>query len=99
MLRVALAAAVVCVGQPASAFYWYGWPGSGVSDPPSLVPRSPTVQTVTEKTPPAVVVDYPDVPSGPKSVPEPASLLAATVGLAALAVARRRTKNGHRRSP
>lgn len=96
--RVALGAvAGLLLAQPASAFYWYGWPGSGVTDPPVLVPR-PAVKTVSEVTPPPVVVDPPDPPR-PQDVPEPATLLAAAVGLAAVAAVRRRKSAAQRRSP
>jgi hypothetical protein len=64
------------------------------------VTRPPTVQTVAEVTTPDTVIDYPDTRTGPQEVPEPATLIAAAVGLATVAVVRRRRKAAaQRRSP
>lgn len=101
-LRALIGVAVLpLLAQPAAAFYWYGWPGSGVTEPPPLVPRPPTVQIVTEETPPPGMPDFPDpdVPTSPQEVPEPTTLVAAAVGLAAVALARRRKAVAQRRSP
>lgn len=82
---------------PARAFYWFDWPGSGVTRVPTLVeepnpanPPPPPGGSV-EPTPagPEVPIDQ---PGGPNHVPEPATALLALAGLGALA-ARKWRKN------
>lgn len=99
------AAAVLLLTQPAEAFYWYGWPGSGVSPPATLVrtqvvvtpppggttPSGPTPPGDTH--PPGGTDTPPGVPTDPKSVPEPGTLLATGLGLAAVGLARRWRRN------
>ncbi len=76
---LACAAMALALASPTSAqaFYWTGWPGAGVSEPPSLIPR----QVVEEFPPPKTPLD-PSTP--PKQVPEPATLVIAGLGLGVL---------------
>ncbi len=66
-------ALVICLASPAQAFYWPGWPGSGVTDPPSKIQKD----TIEKK--PKVTLD-------PKSVPEPATFVLAGLGLGLLSL-------------
>lgn len=86
----ALAVALSACG-PAHAFYFEGWPGSGISNPPALIP-SGTSRTLVEPSPvgPPVPVDKP--PVGPNPTPEPATGLLGLLGLGAVAVRRLRAK-------
>ena len=83
------AAALLLLGQPAAAFYWYGWPGSGLTPPATITPRTTPKLPVGEETPPNITTVPPDVPADPKQVPEPGTLLVTAVGLAAVGLARR----------
>jgi hypothetical protein len=87
-------AALVLVGQPATAFYWYGWPGSGELPRP-LIPR-PSLPKSEEPLPKPPTPLPPDTPVTPREVPEPGTLLAAAVGLAAAGAARRWTRKAAR---
>jgi len=82
------ATALLLLGQPAAAFYWYGWPGSGVTPAATITPITPKLP-VGEETPPSITATPPDVPTDPKQIPEPGTLLATAVGLAAVGLARR----------
>lgn len=85
----ALAVALAACG-PAHAFYFEGWPGSGVTRPPSLLPQVQVqVQRPgVEPSPlgPLEPIDKP--PVGPNPTPEPATGLLGLLGLGALAVRR-----------
>lgn len=87
-------AALLLLAQPATAFYWYGWPGSGVTPPETLTARPAERLPNAESTPPSIDGVPPDggvTPTGdpdPKAVPEPGTLLAVGTGLAALGLAR-----------
>jgi hypothetical protein len=89
----------VLFASPAPAFYWLGWPGSGVQPPPSIVSETVKVEHRDPKPPP--VTEPPGggpgdpPPAGPEEVPEPATLLLAGAGLATAAGARwaRRRRN------
>ncbi len=86
------AAALLLLGQPAAAFYWYGWPGSGVTPAATITPITPRTTPklpVGEETPPSITTIPPDVPIDPKQVPEPGTLLVTAIGLAAVGLARR----------
>lgn len=80
-------AAVLAGGTAATApaFYWVGWPGSRINNPPSIVSQT----EVVEHRPPPGTTDPPDgpppwtnpPPEDPKGVPEPGTLTLAAVGL------------------
>ncbi len=82
-------ALVLVAPDSAQAFYWYGWPGSGITEPPSLTPR-PATEEVPSPNPSPFTPGFPgpprtpftpDNPHSPKEVPEPATLVIAGVGL------------------
>ena len=81
----------------AQAFYWIGWPGSGIQKPPSIISNVETVphRDPTPKPPIGSIVDPPvahdpgSPHDGPSSVPEPTSLALVAGGLASIALARR----------
>lgn len=86
---VAAVSMILFLAEPANAFYWYGWPGS-------RLPPDRTVVTPPNKDKPGNPPDRPPVnpPEQPpvtppgSSVPEPATSLAAVIGLGTLAAAR-----------
>ena len=76
-------AAAACLTPPASAFYFAGWPGSGV--PPRVSIFSPAGHTVTTQTQELFHLDKPTERFvRPPEVPEPLSLTLAACGLAAV---------------
>jgi hypothetical protein len=104
-IRYAWAAALALgAAGPASAFYWDGWPGSGVPAPRSIAPtpggspKFPPNPTAEPKFPPGG--EPPGSPPGgppkeapePETVPEPATALAVLTGLGVLAARRARRK-------
>ncbi|HEV3440467.1 MAG TPA: PEP-CTERM sorting domain-containing protein [Gemmata sp.] len=81
-------AAILISSAPAQAFYWYGWPGSGIPPERTIVGPPGGVTGVPPRIPvglPVVVTTPP--PSG-QTTPEPGTGLAALVGIGVLAVAR-----------
>lgn len=85
--------AVVMAGGVASsapAFYWVGWPGAKVNNPPPIVSQT----EVVDHRPPPGTDPPPDwVPPGggnppdePKGIPEPTTVGIAVVGLGMLGV-------------
>jgi hypothetical protein len=80
--------AVLASAAPAQAFYWYGWPGSGLPPPRTIVggPHTPGTPEFPPVGPPVVP---PVVPPG-SSVPEPGTGLAWLIGLGVLAARRAR---------
>ena len=88
-------AALLLLAQPATAFYWYGWPGSGVTPPENLTVRPAENLPNEETTPPTINGVPPDgiiTPTGdpdPQSIPEPGTLLAVGVGLATVGLVRK----------
>jgi len=81
--------------QPAGAFYWYGWPGSGVTPAPTIATRPATKLPADEGTPATVTPKVPEVPTEPKQIPEPVTLLTVAVGLATVGLARRWRRSRH----
>jgi hypothetical protein len=83
--------AVLLLGQPAAAFYWYGWPGAGVTPPVTVTARPKNQLPPDETTPPGISPEPPEfpTPTDPHSIPEPGTLIAVAVGLAAVGMARR----------
>lgn len=84
---LAATASLVAVAAPAPAFYWIGWPGSGVQQPPTIISE----QVKVEHRPPKPPTDPPggsvrEEPPTPEEVPEPASLGLAAAGLGVLTV-------------
>ena len=73
----AVLALVICLASPAQSFYWPGWPGSKVIEPPVDKPK----ETEDPKIPPV-----PKDPPDPKQVPEPATLVLAGLGLGILSL-------------
>lgn len=64
----------------AQAFYFPGWPGSGIPPPKSLTPpgsNNPPSSRTPPKRPPEKPPEEP-----PKETPEPASAIAGLIGLA-----------------
>jgi hypothetical protein len=98
-VRLLLAAGVVGLAcAPAGAFYFPGWPGSGVPAPKTLIP----VNTPPEGNPPSATppvtggVPTTTNPGGggpPSSTPEPGTLTAALFGMVALGLATRRGRD------
>jgi hypothetical protein len=85
--------AVVMAGglaTAAPAFYWVGWPGAKVNNPPPIVSQT----EVVEHRPPPGTTDPPDwnppgttdPPDDPKGIPEPTTVGIAVVGLGMLGV-------------
>lgn len=81
----ATALAVALAATPAPAFYWVGWPGVNVQQPPQII--SNQIKVIHRD--PTVVPPGPNGPPGteepPGGVPEPATLLMAGIGLAGVA--------------
>ena len=91
----AAVAMVVISAANAQAFYWPGWPGAGVAEPPSFTPK----QVVEDFPPPKTPLDPTDPP---KQVPEPATLVIAGLGLGVLGlrkVLKRRVRAPDRIAP
>jgi hypothetical protein len=96
---VALVAIIVTSAQ-AHAFYWYGWPGSGVPPDRTIVgppggsskppPKNPTGTPVVVTNPPpgGTGTEPPGGGSESHPTPEPATGLATLAGLGVLAVVR-----------
>ena len=83
-------AATALVAGPAAAFYFPGWPADGLPRPPNLYEYQVSVG------PADVFTDtrFSQPPGGasatpPRTVPEPATLLLAAMGLATVLVRRR----------
>jgi hypothetical protein len=82
------------VAAAAPAFYWVGWPGAKVNNPPPIVSQT----EVVDHRPPPGTTDPPDwtppgttnppgePPDEPKGIPEPTTLCVAGIGLSVLAV-------------
>lgn len=94
-LRTA-AAALLLTGWgagPAVGFYFPNWPGSRVPPPPSVVPPdAPTPGNPPSTQPPTDTPPTQNPPPGteqPPGVPEPATSVAAGIGLMAVAAVRR----------
>jgi hypothetical protein len=82
-------AALIALGwvSPAPAFYWIGWPGSGVQQPPVIVNEETRVDHRDPKpptdTPPTIDLPPTDEPrDNPSATPEPGTLLMLSGGLA-----------------
>jgi hypothetical protein len=95
---IALAAIAVSSAH-VQAFYWYGWPGSGVQPDRTIVGppggksgSGPTVPVglpvVVTTPPPGQGTEPPGGGTEPHTTPEPATGLVAIIGLGALAAAR-----------
>jgi MYXO-CTERM domain-containing protein len=100
-------AVVLSAGGPAGAFYFEGWPGSGLRPAAALVPQAQsqdqTPGTQTPDTQPSVVAPNGPTPGGPPGpidmppvgpihTPEPATGLIGLIGLGALGLRRLRKK-------
>jgi MYXO-CTERM domain-containing protein len=92
-------AAIAISSAPVQAFYWYGWPGSGLPPDRTIVgppggksgsgPKVPVgLPVVVTTPPPGQGTEPPGGGSGPHSTPEPATGIVALIGLGALAAAR-----------
>jgi hypothetical protein len=86
--------AVFAQAAPAGAFYWYGWPGSGIPPERSIVGFPLVGPQHKDWQPPPIEVPVGPTSGGgpiippPQSTPEPATALAAIIGLGALAATR-----------
>lgn len=99
-----MAAAVVTVvlftSTPAQAFFWIHWPGSRIKVPDTLTPGPEPGNPPTTGGGPGGGTDPgpgPDTPDHPGTgAPEPSTLVAGAIGLAAMGVARwrKRMRNG-----
>jgi hypothetical protein len=95
---VATAAAVLATAGPASAFYWKGWPGSGIRTETTIIPptdnQPPTDKPPIDQPPPEYPPpEYPlPPPPPPEQVPEPGTAVVGLIGLGAVAVVRRLRK-------
>ena len=79
-IALAVSAAVMAAPGAAQAFYWFGWPGSGMSEPPSITPRQCANESPQPETPFGPrISEVP--PETPKNVPEPATIVIAGLGL------------------
>lgn len=93
-------AALLMAAGPAPAFYWRGWPGSGVPTPPNLVPPTdqefpPPEERPPTDRPPDRPPEKPPYKPPTEHVPEPGTGLIGLVGLGALTVRRwQRMKRG-----
>lgn len=93
MVLIIAVTALLVTAEPARAFYWYGWPGS-------KLPPDRTVVTPPHKDKPGNPPDRPPVNPPPETeepptpTPEPASGLAALLGLGALAATRALRRRG-----
>ena len=82
-------AVVLLLGQPATAFYWYGWPGAGVTPPVTITARPNSQLPPDESIPPGTSGEPPEDLTDPKPTPEPGTLIAVAVGLATVGAVRR----------
>lgn len=88
-----VSAALFCVAQPASAFYFEGWPGAGLTPRVSIL--SPGGKSVTIGLGETPKVEKPtERLKPPPEVPEPAGVALAVCGLAALSFWRRVRRPG-----
>lgn len=94
VIWAATTAIVAGVASPAPAFFFRGWPGSGLPKPPVLItPRAPTEDNPPSGRDPDVDPPKPPPsPHGPNGVPEPGTLALAAAGLGALVLRRRMRK-------
>lgn len=89
---VGAAVAVLATAAPAPAFYWKGWPGSGIRTETTIIPptdnpppteKPPVDRPPTEEPPP------PPPPPPTEQVPEPGTAAIGLIGLGTVAVVRR----------
>lgn len=94
---VVAVAAVLAAAGPATAFYWKGWPGSGIRREPTVVPptdRPPNPPTDEPWFPPIDEPPPPPPPPPPEQLPEPGTITVGLIGLGTVAVVRRLRRKG-----
>ncbi|MDB5313969.1 MAG: hypothetical protein JWO38_8171 [Gemmataceae bacterium] len=100
--RIWVAAVVLATPGAAEAFYWAGWPGSGVKQNPSVIPPVDVGKPGNPPPPGGTPIPLPPTgtptqpgPFGPPSshTPEPTTGVAALIGLAFVVASRRFRRN------
>jgi hypothetical protein len=90
-----IGAVIAAAAGPADAFYFPGWPADGLPRTPMLYGSNtgygpgPIQTEVFISQPPPRFVEPPDRPETPQTVPEPATLALAVLGLGAVGVCRK----------
>src|SRR5262245_36934735 len=100
----AVIAVTLAVCAPASAFYWYDWPGSRIPPVPSILPpdqglpgnppipprhTEPMAPPIKTDNPPPIKTQNPPPVGPPEQTPEPATGLIGLLALGAVAAAKR----------